>query len=344
MSSSKDVNRILVPQDGSPLSAGILPWIVSLASKTAAEVRLFTVVRSEIEALALSEAGAVVGVAGPHMTAATTSRLFDRYDGSTGAHDGPSLTYQERPSARAAGHLDRLAAPLFKGGIKVSTQLAIGDPPTEILREAHLSECGLIAMATHGRTALSRGLLGSITDRVLHSSDLPVLVIRPKQAVEGAGGSLVSRFPTAVVVGLDGSKLSEGCLGPGADIANTLHVDLRLVRAYQQPASRRALDEPAWDYDVAARQSKFDAETYLERQAAKLRLTGISVAVHAAPGAPESVVLHLAQKWPGSLIVVGAKGRSGLSRWVLGSVTDKVVRSSTSPVLVVPPKMAALST
>ncbi|MBI4304778.1 MAG: universal stress protein [Chloroflexi bacterium] len=336
MFSSTAVSRILVPQDSSPLSAGILPWIASLASKTAAEIRLFTVVRSEIEVMAVSEAGAIVGVSGSRLTETAIGRVINR-------HDGPIATLEERPSERAAGHLDRLAATLANNGIKVSTQLAIGDPPTEILREAHLSECGLIAMATHGRTALGRGLLGSVTDRVLHSSDLPVLVIRPKQAVEGAGGSLVSRFPTAVIVGLDGSRLSEGCLGTAADITNMLHVDLRLVRAYTRPASRMSRDEAEWDLDLSARQSKFDAETYLERQAAKLRLSGMSVAVHAEPGAPESVILHVAQKWPGALIVVGAKGRSGLSRWVLGSVTDKVVRSSSSPVLVVPPRLAALT-
>src|SRR5690349_7719828 len=83
-------------------------------------------------------------------------------------------------SARAAAaYLDGIAESLRSANVSVQTNVRLGEPAVAIVQWA--SECGAdaIVMATRGRTGLGRGLIGSVADRVLHASRLPVLLLRP---------------------------------------------------------------------------------------------------------------------------------------------------------------------
>lgn len=91
------------------------------------------------------------------------------------------LAYLELKLGQA---LDRMAHPAREEGIKVETHLFKGDPAAEIIKAAKDLQCDLIVMGTHGRTGMPRLLMGSVTERVLRASPVPIVAVRRKAAAE----------------------------------------------------------------------------------------------------------------------------------------------------------------
>ncbi len=85
-------------------------------------------------------------------------------------------------------YLASIAARLQGAGFTVATELALGNPPTEILKTAQARECDLIAMTSHGHKLLGDFFLGSTIDKVRHNTAVPILVVR-------AGAGTASPFP-----------------------------------------------------------------------------------------------------------------------------------------------------
>jgi nucleotide-binding universal stress UspA family protein len=194
-----------------------------------------------------------------------------------------------------------------------------------ILQRAQADHADLIVMTTHGRGPLSRFFLGSVADEVLRRAAVPVLLIRPRQPAP----SILPEPPLEhVLVPLDGSALAERVLEPALDLVRlgegrcTL---LRIVEAKQQQSSPT-------DQEAAAK-------AYLEKIADRLREEGVSVqtCVVAAPHAAPAIVEEAA-KQRCDFIALATHGRGGARRMLLGSVADKVVRSTDMPVLVYRPK------
>lgn len=75
-------------------------------------------------------------------------------------------------------YLDQIAAGLRTAGLVVETLLALGNPPTEIVKIAASSQCDLIAMASHGHKLVGDILHGSTIDKVRHNTEIPLLVVR----------------------------------------------------------------------------------------------------------------------------------------------------------------------
>lgn len=80
--------------------------------------------------------------------------------------------------------LDRMAHPLREEGLLVETHLFKGDPAAEIMKAAGDLQCDLIVMGTHGRTGVQRLLMGSVTERVLRASPVPIVAVRQQAAAE----------------------------------------------------------------------------------------------------------------------------------------------------------------
>ena len=85
-------------------------------------------------------------------------------------------------------YLDSVAARLREARLVVATELARGNPPTEILKTAHARGCDLIAMTSHGHKLVGDFFLGSTIDTVRHNTAVPILVVR-------AGTGTTSPFP-----------------------------------------------------------------------------------------------------------------------------------------------------
>lgn len=82
------------------------------------------------------------------------------------------------------------------------------------------------------------------------------------------------------------------------------------------------------------------ADKYLDGIAERLRTKGLEVGKRVITGSPAHVIVELAQETPRAIVVMTTHGRSGFIRWILGSVTENVVRASGDLVLVIPPTVA----
>jgi nucleotide-binding universal stress UspA family protein len=131
-------NRILVPLDGSDVAEAILSQIEELASKTGAEVILLEV---------LSQAGVL-----------------------------PTTAHQEYNEAKQ--YLDAIVHRLKSKEIKTSATIRYGEPAEEIVDYARTNEVSLIAMSTHGRSGVGRWVFGSVAEKVLRGTFLPLLLVR----------------------------------------------------------------------------------------------------------------------------------------------------------------------
>jgi nucleotide-binding universal stress UspA family protein len=210
-----------------------------------------------------------------------------------------------------------------------------GDPAEEIVWLSQSRTCRLIVMATHARTGLARGLLGSVTDRVIRSSRVPVLVFSPEAEDDGRLNKNSFADIKTIILGLDGSELAERSLQVVAPIATALGAEIQLVQVLKpQVGAAPTVDQPT-NHDF------LDAKSYLERLANVLRDRGLSAGHQVLEGYVDEVLVKLSDEIPGSVIALGTRGLSGLKRWTVGSVTDKVTRTSHRPVLVIPPRLAA---
>jgi nucleotide-binding universal stress UspA family protein len=144
-----------------------------------------------------------------------------------------------------------------------------------------------------------------------------------------------------IVVPLDGSRFAEGALPYAQMLAEHSGGQIELVRIAVHPSSYVYVSDPAtlatlYDSDRA------HCEEYLQKVAARLQeasATPVSVAVLEGPVA--DAILDHAEATNADLIVMSTHGRSGMERWLLGSVAEKVVRSARVPVMLIRPPAAS---
>ncbi len=91
--------------------------------------------------------------------------------------------------------LETTAVKLRADGLAVTTLLALGNPPTEIIRVAAAERCDLIAMTSHGHKLIADLFLGSTIDRVRHNTAIPILVVRAGAATTPPHDSAINPVP-----------------------------------------------------------------------------------------------------------------------------------------------------
>lgn len=210
-----------------------------------------------------------------------------------------------------------------------------GTAAESIIDKAAEDQRTLISMATHGHSGLKRWVLGSVAEKVLRGAQNPLLLIRATEEAKREGEAKLR----SVIVPLDGSALAERILSEVAGLAKQLNIDVILFRAYTIPYSALPAD-PEAAYIVTDKELiaslREEAASYLEKKAAELRESGVervSTVTEYGPAADE--IISLGRKTPDNLIAICTHGYSGVKRWVLGSVTETVVRHSGDPVLVI---------
>lgn len=152
-----------------------------------------------------------------------------------------------------------------------------------------------------------------------------------------------------VLVPLDGSELAEKALhhartiaAPGAEIILLAAIDPPEYISYSmygtQPLPPQAVAARTdVDYPSLTREMTDQTEAYLEQVSGELREAGFNVRHIVEVGAPADVIIQIAESASADAIVMSTHGRSGLSRWILGSVTNKVLSATPCPVFVIPP-------
>jgi nucleotide-binding universal stress UspA family protein len=137
----------------------------------------------------------------------------------------------------------------------------------------------------------------------------------------------------SIVVGTDGSPSADAAVARAAEIAKATSSQVHLVTAYPDvPSFRETIASSAKAEPIELRQV---AEGVLSRESRPLEDDGIEVMTHASEGDPADVLINVAQKVGADLIVVGARGLSGLQRFLLGSVSSKLSHHSPISVMVV---------
>src|SRR5947208_12772023 len=135
--------KILVALENSQADQALLPHITQLARQLGSSVLLV------------------------HVADGWVARNFDRL----------KLAESEEMKADRE-YLERTAQELRAGGLKVSARLALGDPPSEILKTAEEEKCDLIAMTSHGHRLIGDLIFGSTINEVRHKASVPVLLVR----------------------------------------------------------------------------------------------------------------------------------------------------------------------
>jgi nucleotide-binding universal stress UspA family protein len=293
--------KILIPLDGSNTSEKVLPLARILAGTLNLPIEL-------LEVVDISAATAHVAV--------DKARYLD------------SLIAEGEWVSRE--HLNDVAANF--AGRKIACSVERGRPADVIIEKAALDPGTLIAMATHGRSGVNRWLMGSVAEKVLRGSHNPLLLVRAGE--QDATDSTATI--TSIVVPLDGSDLAESVLPTVVQVAQTLGAEVVLFRAFELAASAYYGSEDYLpNYDEMLRQLKVEVESYLKEKAEGLAVAGIAkVSWVAFEGPSAEQIADYSRKRPDAMVIMCTHGRSGVSRWVLGSVTEKVVRHSSDPVLV----------
>ena len=209
-----------------------------------------------------------------------------------------------------------------------------GPTAASIVEEAEQVEDTLIAMSTHGRAGVGRWIMGSVTDRVLHTTMTPLLVVHPERGAPSVDS--VADIST-LIVPLDGSELAETVLPVAAAVAMATGASILLVRSLDAP-SRSSLSVTELASRGVSEGTLEEAETAesLGARAAALREEGVAdVRTMVIRGNAAEEIEELARNTPDSMIVACTHGRSGVGRAVMGSVTDRLARHSGHPALIV---------
>ena len=231
----------------------------------------------------------------------------------------------------AQAYLSSIGERLAHAEAPVEEHMYRGDA-AEAIREA-VSKLGadVVAMASHSRSGLARAMYGSVAERLLARSPVPVLLVPARNRRSWPA------YGHPVVVTLDGSLLAEAALQPALDLSWTLRLPLQLLRVVDPP-DPSYLGYASPDYlpaDVRALLGA--AKAYLDAVASRLPHVAAGVTVQAAIGDPQRTLADLVARQRAAAVVMATHARAGISRLLAGSATINLIRQATMPVLVVTP-------
>lgn len=205
--------------------------------------------------------------------------------------------------------------------IDIVTSVRTGYPDGEIREYADQIEADLIAMGTHGRTGFRRFVLGSIAEKVLRLSDVPVLTVTDSDTEQHPYEN--------VLVPTDGSAGASAAIDPAASLARAYDATVHALSV----VDTRALGADVRS-DILVDSLEDNARTALDDLEADLADRDVGgVTKQVMFGTPYQSIQNYVEDHEVDLVVMGTHGRTGLDRYLLGSVTEKLVRTSPVPVL-----------
>jgi nucleotide-binding universal stress UspA family protein len=296
----------LVPLDGSPRSEAILKTLTPLAAKLGMQVTLLHILESPVEA---TDEEVAKGV----------------------------QAQREQAVPVVTEYLEELAHPLRDAGVTTQVRVAHGHPAEVIVQLAQEGGYSLIAMSTRGRGILPGTVIGSVASRVLQSSSIPMLMVKPRRQ---RGFWTAPQRVSRIVVPLDGSEGAEVALPYAEELARRLSIPISLVQVLpmglEVPIGTSAV--VLWD-PTAAYHRRLDvlASSYLASVGHRLLDQGLQADWDVMGGPVVQAIVSWAERNGPSMVVMASRSRRGLLK-VVGGVTEAVVRETHLPVLVVPPR------
>jgi nucleotide-binding universal stress UspA family protein len=246
-------------------------------------------------------------------------------------------------------YLRTTAAPLIRSGLNVATLAPYGPLAESVIFEAVTHEVGFIVAATHGRWGVDRLLHGSIAGDILHASPVPVMFVGPK--------ALAPERMRRIAAALDGERFSAAILPPLSSLAAALDTPLDLLGVVPPlfvPLNDEEGPVPAWTLDHL--QLRKVGHNYVRMENAPQvqdQLTALSESLDfwsqqliAAGARPRphtfygvqgpsiaATIIRAAQGIGADVIALRTHARPPVSRFLMGSVADEIVRTSPLPTL-----------
>jgi nucleotide-binding universal stress UspA family protein len=231
--------------------------------------------------------------------------------------------------------LARAAERVPEATATVRIEVTSGDIAEQILRTIEERDGGIIVMASRGRGTLGRWAFGSVADRIARTSPVPVMIVRGNDEDDEPRPVAINRL----IVPLDGSELAAEALPVARTLAGRLGLPVLLIRVVDPtrilaPAHGAGMVAQAELYDLVHDQLVSEAEETLAEATVELRAAGVPTESEVGVGSAAQRIA--AEARAGDVIVLTSRGRSGVRRWLLGSVAEQLVRSGPVPVVLVP--------
>lgn len=311
--------KLLIPLDGSEFSRQIVPYVRRIADPDTTEIVLLRV--------AVSVAGLT---AGPPRSWMAEGWALPMYESARDIEYAKHPIYASQQLESVLGELEDSLRPvveeLTQAGYQVSVAVRFGEAAPEIVEFTTTEGIDLIAMATHGRTGISRLVLGSVAEYVLRRANVPVVLVRPftpASEIETSGQTLAKHLGTDDVIQItaatDGSTFAQIAVAFAGDLTRALdNARLTLVVAFneeQAAAYGRDILDDTWDVlgEVEPRPKSVPLVGYTE----------------------DEVLQYLAEN-PTDLLIVGPFGDRGTTEpTAIGRTTQRLVYSAPASMLVV---------
>jgi nucleotide-binding universal stress UspA family protein len=290
--------RILVPLDGSALAEKALPHARALGRALNIPITLITVIE----------------------TAADFSKKKANY----------LDTLIEGGVRNSEEYLKKISQTF--SGAAIQYRVEKGRAEDAIIMNAAADKGTLITMATHGRSGLGRWLLGSTAEKVVRGADDAVLVVRANEETSSEGEAALD----SIIVPLDGSTLAESVLLYVVELAKAFHAKVTLLRSYSLKQIIFSFEDYHPDLDELKGELRWEAMSYLDEKVAELKSRGVvDVFCSVTEGDAAETIIETGKGAPNTLIAMSTHSGSIITHWVLGSVTEKVLRYANNSVLTI---------
>lgn len=229
----------------------------------------------------------------------------------------------------AQQEVDRLAAGLLERGLKVSREVSDRDTVDAIGAAVEKHGAGLIVMGTHGHRGVEHFLLGSVAERVIRTSAVPVMAV--KENTDVAGTPI-----RKIMLATDFSEPSHQARDFAVELAKATDAPIELFHSVAVPTQFFA------SYDVAPPGDLLDdirdsAASRLSESAKAIAARGVQVETRLVEGPASEAISDAATKTAADVIVMGTRGNSGLRHVLLGSVAERTLRRAPCSVIAVRP-------
>lgn len=301
-----EFKTILVPTDFSPFADHALAYARAFAKQTGGAIHCVHVVDSR-------------AVEGGGLEGAYTNQA---------ALDAMLQAVKEHADAK----MEHVVLKDHLLGVEVTPHVLVGSPAKDLAAQATEIGADLIVIATHGRSGLDRLVLGSTCDKLIRSSPVPVLVVKhPEHEFVTADGGEMNLGK--ILVPCDFSDFSRAAVPVAADLCRKFGATLALEHVVDT-----WLDYPEFAPQIEMNNSQHLAEVAQE-SLARLASEQESVETIATvrTGVPHRLLADTIEKEGIDLVVMATHGRSGLAHVLLGSLTERLVRMSTCPLLTIHP-------
>jgi nucleotide-binding universal stress UspA family protein len=241
-------------------------------------------------------------------------------------------------------YLNKLAERLYtrvKRGnpvAEVKTVVVNGEAAEILLEHAEKEKINLIVLSSHGHSGFIPRTIGSNASKIIQKSQIPVLLVRAsKGTIKRRSAGLFQK----IIVPLDGSPMGEAALPYVIEIAKAFKstvIILRVVETEQRVHTIGGTDHFLYNENLIE-QMKTEASIYLSRIHKKLG-KNITVQTVMRTGDAAREIIKLSDEESGNIVAMSSHGKSGLTRWVLGSTSSKILQAGKTPLLLVRPKPA----